>query len=343
MLETARLTLLSSLVIFGSIHAAPFQPKMKLHADNKKMSSRVKMREKLADGKRTAMPGSRCFIGDLGYSYSDFNYNSIKGDSYRKYNGNTHIGTIGGSSFKLHPSLTGGLRFLVLDTNLTSSQFIAGSNQPERTTDQNIQSYLVSGNLTKQLNFNWSVNLDGTLGTTRTVNAITLIDPNNPANTGTGNYKVHGNLFNVSITPIYTKFVKQFILQAMAGGSYTRVNQDASSVTYTGTYGTVNNPSFRNSSVLSNETVIVKYLASDNYIPYVSAGLVQVLSNTYNQKIGPATNTGPLPQLVLDSNGVNVGVGAYFLKGTLQVGYQYTNRGPFYNHMVSAIFSKQFC
>jgi hypothetical protein len=263
--------------------------------------------------------------------YMTFDYNSTKGASYKRYNGHSNVLGLDVGFIPVAANLFAKLNLITINTGLNASQSI---NNILTESYVKTRGNVVDLTLLRPISEHWFITADGGYGRTKSDNEATLA-PGTP-NQVTGYFRSNGDVANMAATLLYKKSIFNLNYQTFGNIAYSRVQVDESTVRYSTSNAVGHNPEFINNAVFSREGMELSYTLNKRIEPFINAGLIQVLKNTYNQNIVPASATGPLPQLVLDNGGYNLGAGANFLGGLLRIGYQYNHRGPFNSHLIAA-------
>ena len=269
------------------------------------------------------------WLSSLGV-YTDFKFNSTQGTNYNSYKGYSKLGSIGGNNIFLYPGLTAGLALFRVETQL-SSQILLNPGFASRS-QQSIRNNTLFGHLTKQVKPNFLVDLSGAYGRNK-VNITSFLDVNRGGvKEQIGYANTYSTNWFASLMGLYTKtWSNRWFMNLNARLLYTSIESGTYSIFYQTAFPTQTVAPLANKSwfLMENAELGYNFEKYPAWIPFVNAGLVQVLSYRNSRPLINSAINGISPQLNLDQNGYRLGTGlAYTNKQlTVRLEEQYYNAG----------------
>ena len=266
------------------------------------------------------------WLSSLGV-YTDFKFNSTQGANYNLYKGYSKLASIGGNNIFLFPGLTAGVALFRVETQIGSQLFL-NPGIPARAS-QSIRNNTLFGHVLKQFKPNFFMDLSAAYGKNK-LNTTSFLNMG-----GAGEQVGYANTYSTnwfaSLMGVYTKTWKRWLMNANGRILYSTVENGRYSFFFQTAFPTQVVEPLSNKSWFLMENVelgynLEKYPA---WIPFVNAGLVQVLSYQNSRPLVNIAINGITPQLNLDKNGFRLGAGlAYTHKQfTLRLEEQYYNAG----------------
>lgn len=249
-------------------------------------------------------------FGFLG-SYTDFNFDSTVGNNYNRFSGYSQLYSIGAGNIQLAPSLIAGLSLFKVKTN-THTNLSIDPGIPVSSI-QNIHNDSISGHVLKQINSSFIVDLAGAYGQNKVNTQVNLL-PGTVAER-VGYAKTHNNNWLATLTGLYTKPWKKFLLSANGRLLYSQIDAGRYQFDFQSALPSQVVLPLTNKALFLMENIEVGYMidsVKNPFTPFVNAGLFQVLSYSNSRPVVSVLLNGISPQLNLDKNGYRVGGGITF-------------------------------
>lgn len=240
----------------------------------------------------------------LVYSYVAFNFNSEVLDSYNKFTGDSNIYAVYTSDIKLSKSISSGLTFFNVKTQINSQVKIPenpGLNASQTINNNSIYGHILN-KATDHLFFNFSASAGQNIIKTNAKYQNGLTGYANAANLNwfthlIGQYNNSWNSLSYSIN---------------AAVLYNQINANAYDFIFNSTY---NNP-ISLESVITRQLFVFEFIELGyktlknnlTFTPYLSGGLIQIPLYATSRPVLPIVN-GALPQLIINKNGYKAATG----------------------------------
>ena len=262
--------------------------------------------------------------------YDSFKFNSTTaaGTLFNKYSGASKLVDAGATNLVYH-GYNMGLTVSYADTSLNSnSLFIASLPSNNSTT---IHNTAINGHVRHLLYKMISLEIFGGVGYSVFDIATTLVS-GAPLN-GSGN--LHG--WNEYVGPrlYYTKSYRRVSWLANLSYVFSNFEQSAYAINYSNG-GSTPVVALTTQIGLLAENAQVSYQVNDNLLPFLEAGLVQVVDRYYSSPLTVVSTASSIPQLILGNNGYRLAAGVIIHKKHIRVTpyYQYSQRGSnYYDNM----------
>ncbi len=244
-------------------------------------------------------------------SYTDFDFNSTAGDNFNRFQGNSKLYSIGAGNFALYRGWTAGVNLFRVDTSVNSQVFI--SPGAPASSEQTIRNNTIFGHVTKQLKPSFSLDLAGAYGQNKIDSQTAIMPTGATAQLGYSSY--HSVNWFTALTAIYNRSWKDLTFTANGRLLYSQINSPNYQFIYVGTTPSQAVLPLINKALFSAENIEVGYKFDSKrmpLMPFVNAGLLQVLSYTNSRPVASSTINGISPQLSMNKNGYRLGGGLGF-------------------------------
>lgn len=241
----------------------------------------------------------------LKFSYTDFRFDSITPDNYNRYRGHTNVITVGGNNIQLRKDLKAGVAILKGNSGVTSQSKLQPSGPSEA--GRTIRNDSIFGSLTQTLKNKWSLNLSGAYGINHTI-STSFINPNTPKTLIAHSSNQSSNWF-VSLASLYNNKWKKVSLAGGVVMLYNRSHSGISKVFFDSRLPPSTVAPLTNEMALVSESAEFGYTLADQFKPFISAGLVQIVHTKSSRRTLPPAINGLIPQLNATKSAFKLGGG----------------------------------
>ncbi|HAT8810379.1 autotransporter outer membrane beta-barrel domain-containing protein [Legionella pneumophila serogroup 1] len=265
--------------------------------------------------------------GVLVSSYDEFDFSSNQGVFFNNYSGHTNYNSVGGDYLRFY-NLYWGFNGYNLSSNMNVSSFLSNNlNHGQNIIEDNGFYFHVM----KQLYSPVFIDVFATYARDRFTLINTVSGGGLPAPL-TGFSKYYGKDNSIGARTFFGYPYKKLFLQGYLTYFYSQFYQPNYIVSYPTQNVIV--PELVTKIGTTIEHARLYYQVNDRVSPFVSGGLIQLLSRSFSRPIiDPAvTVVSALPQILLDKNGYSVGAGVDFNFRALRLTpvYVYSARGSTY-------------
>jgi len=260
------------------------------------------------------------------YSYTDFKFHSTKGENFNNFTGHSNLYSIAAGNVQLAKDFSAGLALFKVDTNVLSNVFISPGSPAN--SKQTVHNNTLFGHVLKRFKEYYYLDLAGAYGQNKIASQSWIL-PNTPISQyGFANSR--SNNWFTSLTGLYSRPWKNFLINANARLLYSQT--DAGNYFFNYQSSPLPQPvqALTNKVWFAMENIELgyKFKPTVPLVPFVNAGLIQVLSYTNSRTLIDSTLiNGTLPQLSMNKNGYRLGGGfSYSYKRlTLRIEEQFYN------------------
>ncbi|KTD76435.1 autotransporter outer membrane beta-barrel domain-containing protein [Legionella waltersii] len=260
--------------------------------------------------------------GILATSYDEFKFNSQQGTLFYNYSGNTNFTAVGGDLLPWR-QFYWGVNGYNITTDMNSSQNL---NNSLTLSHSDIEDTGIYAHVMKDIVFPFYIDVFASYARDRYKTTNTVLT-NGQASTGFTKY--YGNDKSIGVRTFFGYPFKKFLLQ----GNLTYFHSEFYQPTYIIPSPAQNLivPELVTKLGTTLENARLYYQVNDHFSPFITGGLIQLLSRSFNRPL-IAMNTAPVavqPQILLAKTGFNVGAGLDYQYKTVRVTpmYVYSERG----------------
>ena len=261
------------------------------------------------------------------FSYTDFKFNASDSTRISRFQGHYNLYLLGGNSKPISQDTVAGLFAYKIDTYLNFTQSSLAF------TAEAIHNNSLFGHVLKRIKNSFSVDLMGAFGQNR-ISYKTLSTQNTTTDNNLGHARSHGNSWFVALKGFYTHSWDDFVLLTSVGALHTEVIQKEFNFFFTSAPTNFISP-LTSSTTFLLENAELTYKPNSIIIPFVNAGLIQVVQKLNNRPLAAALSIGSTPNqdIALNKNGFSVGAGLalHYKKMSLRLEQQYYQRGTIYH------------
>lgn len=278
------------------------------------------------------------------YGYTDFDFNSTKGENFNRYRGHSNLYSIGADHISLGSTLMAGLYYFRVDTALAAKfLFTPGTIT---TSDQTIKNQTLFGHILKIFSNEWYADLSGGFGYNQ-FNTYTVISPNEFISETRAAANNNNDNWFVSFNGIYRKSWQQFLLRANLGVLYSQIDTGRYNYYFPATEVFYNVKSLTNRATLLLENAEIGYYINPKFMPFINGGLAQVVQFSNSRPIILPTTiiNGIIPQYNMNKNAFRLGAGFSFSYKNVNVRVEeryYNASSTFKSYQTLATLEYQF-